>query len=136
MLPASMLAMVADTDAHRLEPQRKPLPAVGDQDVLVRVLACGVCRTDLHLLDAELPPRRPHIVPGHEVVGRVVATGWRATRFQLGERIGIPWLGSACGHCDFCRMARENLCDAPAFTGYDRDGGYAEYCAADERFCF
>jgi alcohol dehydrogenase, propanol-preferring len=136
MLPASMLAMAADTDAHRLVPQRKSLPAIGEQDVLVRVLACGVCRTDLHLIDAELPPKRPGVVPGHEVVGEVVALGAQATRFRIGERVGIPWLGHTCGHCDYCRMARENLCDAPAFTGYDRDGGYAEYCAADERFCF
>jgi propanol-preferring alcohol dehydrogenase len=131
-----MLAMTADTGAHRLVPQRKPLPALGAQDVLVRVLACGVCRTDLHVLDAELPPRRPDVVPGHEVVGEVVAAGPRASRFRMGARVGIPWLGHTCGHCEYCRMARENLCDAPAFTGYDRDGGYAEYCAADERFCF
>jgi alcohol dehydrogenase, propanol-preferring len=136
MLPATMLAMATDADAHRLVAQRKPLPPVGERDLLVRVLACGVCRTDLHLIDAELPPRRPSVVPGHEVVGQVVTLGAGATRFRLGERIGIPWLGSTCGHCDYCRMMRENLCDTPAFTGYDRDGGYAEYCAADERFCF
>ncbi|AMO25531.1 zinc-dependent alcohol dehydrogenase family protein [Ramlibacter tataouinensis] len=130
-----MLAMAVDADAHRLVPQRKPLPPMGEQDVLVRVLACGVCRTDLHLIDAELPPRRPGVVPGHEVVGEVVARGARAMRFQHGQRVGIPWLGHTCGQCDFCRMARENLCDAPSFTGWDRDGGYAEYCAADERFC-
>jgi propanol-preferring alcohol dehydrogenase len=136
MLPDSMLAMAADTDAHTLVPVRKPVPAPGERDVLVRVLACGVCRTDLHVIDAELPPHRPGVVPGHEVVGEIVATGAHATRFAIGERVGIPWLGQSCGHCDFCRMQRENLCDAPQFTGYDRDGGYAQYCAADERFCF
>lgn len=131
-----MLAMAVDVDAHRLVEVHKPLPALGERDVLVRVLACGVCRTDLHVLDAELPPHRKHIVPGHEVVGEVVAQGAGAHRFKPGDRIGIPWLGHACGHCDFCRMQRENLCDTPEFTGYDRDGGYAEYCAADEQFCF
>jgi propanol-preferring alcohol dehydrogenase len=136
MFPDSMLAMAADTDAHRLVPLRKPLPPVGEHDVLLRVLACGVCRTDLHVIDAELPPHRADIVPGHEVVGEVVAAGRAAQRFAAGDRVGVPWLGHACGQCDFCRLQRENLCDAPQFTGYDRDGGYAEYCAADERFCF
>lgn len=136
MLADSMLAMAADTEAHRLVPVRKPLPELGERDLLVRVRACGVCRTDLHVIDAELPPHKPGIVPGHEVVGEVVATGDNARRFNRGDRVGVPWLGHACGHCDFCLMQRENLCDAPEFTGYDRDGGYAEYCAADERFCF
>jgi propanol-preferring alcohol dehydrogenase len=131
-----MLAMAADVDAHQLIEVRKPLPTLGEHDVLVRVLACGVCRTDLHVLDAELPPHRKHVVPGHEVVGEVVTMGVHASRFKPGDRIGIPWLGRTCGHCDFCRMQRENLCDTPEFTGYDRDGGYAEYCAADEQFCF
>lgn len=136
MLPDSMLAMAADTDAHRLVTVRKPLPGLGEHDVLLRVRACGVCRTDLHVIDAELPPHKAGIVPGHEVVGEVVAAGRAARRFAPGDRVGIPWLGHTCGHCDFCRMQRENLCDTPQFTGYDRDGGYAEYCAADERFCF
>lgn len=136
MLPSLMLAMSADTQAHRLVPIRKPLPMVGPHDVLVRVLACGVCRTDLHVIDAELPPHRDAIVPGHEIVGEVVALGTMAGRFAIGKRVGIPWLGRACGHCGYCDMGRENLCDAPEFTGYDRDGGYAEYAAADERFCF
>jgi alcohol dehydrogenase, propanol-preferring len=136
MPPKSMLAMAADTAAHRLVAVKKPVPAPADGELLVRVLACGVCRTDLHVLDAELPPHKPEIVPGHEVVGEVVAHGRNATRFAIGDRVGIPWLGRTCGHCEFCRMQRENLCDSPSFTGYDRDGGYAEYCAADERFCF
>lgn len=131
-----MLAMAADTQAHRLLPVRKAVPVPASQDVLVRVLACGVCRTDLHVLDAELPPRRAGIIPGHEIVGEVVDHGARAGRFAVGQRVGIPWLGRACGHCGYCRTGRENLCDAPEFTGYDRDGGYAEYAAADERFCF
>jgi len=132
----TMLAMEVDSRSKALIPVRRPIPSCGSGDVLVRVLACGVCRTDLHVIDAELPPHREHVVPGHEIVGEVIARGSNATRFALGQRIGIPWLGSTCGTCDFCRMQRENLCDAPSFTGYDRDGGYAEYACADERFCF
>ncbi len=131
-----MLAMTVDPQARRLVSVHKPLPPVGDQDLLVRVLACGVCRTDLHIIDGELPPRAPAAVPGHEIVGRVVAAGAGASRFSLGQRVGIPWLGGTCAHCAFCAMGRENLCDAPVFTGYDRDGGFAEFAAADQRFCF
>lgn len=136
MLPASMFAMTADPAGGRLLPARKPVPQAGDQDLVVRVLACGVCRTDLHIIDGDLPPRRPGVVPGHEVVGQVVALGAKATRFAIGQRVGIPWLGQTCGCCAFCATERENLCDQPVFTGYDRDGGFAEYAAADERFCF
>ncbi|HET8746769.1 MAG TPA: zinc-dependent alcohol dehydrogenase family protein [Ramlibacter sp.] len=131
-----MRAMAVDAAAHRLREVRKPVPAPGAHEVLVRVRACGVCRTDLHVIDGELPPHRAEVVPGHEVVGEVVTCGAGATRFAPGVRIGIPWLGRACGHCPYCRMQRENLCDQPLFTGYDRDGGYAEYAVADERFCF
>jgi propanol-preferring alcohol dehydrogenase len=134
MLPDSMLAMTADTVSHRLAPARLPLPSLGERDVLLKVRACGVCRTDLHVLDAELPPHRPGVVPGHEIVGEVVARGASASRFSLGQRVGVPWLGWTCGHCPYCVMGRENLCDAPRFTGYDRNGGYAEFCAADERY--
>lgn len=131
-----MLAMAADAGTHRLVPVRRPVPRPGAGELLVRVRACGVCRTDLHILDGDLPPRLPGVVPGHEVVGEVVAHGDGAGRFPLGTRVGIPWLGRACGQCAFCAMQRENLCEAPVFTGYDRDGGYAEYAVADERFCF
>jgi alcohol dehydrogenase, propanol-preferring len=136
MLPASMLAMTVDVHARRLQPARRPVPQPGAGEILVRVRACGVCRTDLHIIDGELPPHCLEVVPGHEVVGEVVAQGAGGTRFGTGARVGIPWLGRACGHCPYCRMARENLCDEPLFTGYDRDGGYAEYTVADERFCF
>jgi propanol-preferring alcohol dehydrogenase len=136
MLPASMLAMTVAAAGRQLQAARKPVPRVEGHDVLVRVLACGVCRTDLHIIDGELPPHRAGVVPGHEVVGRVVARGPQAKLFAVGQRIGIPWLGQVCGHCGFCAMDRENLCDQPVFTGYDRDGGFAEYAAADERFCF
>ncbi|HVZ42830.1 MAG TPA: zinc-dependent alcohol dehydrogenase family protein [Ramlibacter sp.] len=131
-----MLAMAAEPATGRVRAVRKPVPVPGAGELLVRVLACGVCRTDLHIVDADLPPHAADVVPGHEVVGEVVALGSGAARFAAGARIGIPWLGRTCGHCSFCRMQRENLCDAPVFTGYDRDGGYAEYAVADERFCF
>jgi propanol-preferring alcohol dehydrogenase len=135
MLPAFMRAMTMAGPAGQLVAASKPLPQALGHDVVVRVLACGVCRTDLHIVDGELPPRRPAIVPGHEVVGHVVARGPQAKRFAIGQRIGIPWLGRTCGHCGFCAMDRVNLCDHPVFTGYDRDGGFAEYTAADDRFC-
>ncbi len=131
-----MFAMTADPSGRQLLAVHKPLPQAGDHDLVVRVLACGVCRTDLHIIDGDLPPRRPQVVPGHEVVGQVVALGASATRFAIGQRVGIPWLGGTCGCCEFCAMGRENLCDFPVFTGYDRDGGFAGYAAADERFCF
>jgi alcohol dehydrogenase, propanol-preferring len=136
MLPASMRAMAVDAAAHCLRAVERPLPVPGPGEVLVKVRACGVCRTDLHVIDGELPAHREGVIPGHEVVGEVVAHGPGATRLATGARIGIPWLGRACGHCPYCRLQRENLCDAPLFTGYDRDGGYAQYAVADERFCF
>lgn len=136
MLPSFMTAMVADAGSRQLRAERRPLPVPASGEVLVRVRACGVCRTDLHILDGELPPHRPAVVPGHEIVGEVVAQGPAATRFAIGTRVGVPWLGHACGACPYCGMQRENLCDRPQFTGYDRDGGYAEYAVADERFCF
>ena len=136
MLPTTMFAMTADPAGHTLVSTFKPVPQATNHDVIVRVLACGVCRTDLHIIDGDLPPHRSSLVPGHEVVGQIVARGAQATRFRLGQRVGIPWLGGTCGSCAFCAMERENLCDFPVFTGYDRDGGFAEYAAADERFCF
>jgi alcohol dehydrogenase, propanol-preferring len=136
MLPSDMLAMQVDAASHTLRPVRKPVPVPGAGEVLLKVRSCGVCRTDLHILDGELPPHRANVVPGHEVVGEVVAQGAGSGRFAIGRRVGVPWLGRACGHCAFCRTEHENLCDTPQFTGYDRDGGYAEYAVADERFCF
>jgi alcohol dehydrogenase, propanol-preferring len=136
MLPAFMRAMTVAGPAGQLREVQRPMPHALGHDLVVRVLACGVCRTDLHIIDGELAPHHPVIVPGHEVVGHVVARGPQAKRFAIGQRIGIPWLGQACGYCEFCANDRENLCDQPVFTGYDRDGGYAEYMAADDRFCF
>ena len=111
-----------------------PVPEPGE--MRVRVSACAVCRTDLHLAEGDLPPRRPQVVPGHEVVGRVDALGRGASRFALGDRVGIAWLGRTCGSCRFCRRGEENLCVEPRFTGWDTDGGYAESVVVDERFAY
>jgi alcohol dehydrogenase, propanol-preferring len=111
-------------------------PQPGPGQVLVKVHACGVCRTDLHVVDGELPDIRTPIVPGHEVVGSVAALGEGVEAFALGDRVGIPWLGYTCGTCRYCMAGRENLCDAARFTGYTLDGGYAEYAVADSRYCF
>lgn len=131
-----MLAMTLSKPGQPLVMTELPMPEPGEHDIRVQVLACGICRTDLHIMDGDMPMKHPGIVPGHEVVGRVVATGNQATRFQVGDRVGIPWLGGTCGHCSYCTGGRENLCDTPVFTGYDRNGGFAEYAVADERFCF
>jgi propanol-preferring alcohol dehydrogenase len=115
--------------------ERDP-PEPGPGEVVVRVRTCGVCRTDLHIVEGDLPPRRPGIVPGHEVVGRVEAVGPGATRFAVGDRLGIAWLRQTCGVCRFCRRGDENLCRAPRFTGWDDDGGYAELAAVPEAFAY
>jgi len=111
-------------------------PAPAPQEILIRVGACGVCRTDLHVVDGELTGGKLPIIPGHEIVGRVVAAGAAVTRFKTGDRVGVPWLGATCGTCDYCTGGRENLCDRARFTGYHLDGGYAEYALADQRYCF
>ena len=108
-----------------LQPVERPLPAPGREEVLVRVRVCGVCRTDLHLAEGDLLPRRASTIPGHEVVGDVVASGPDATRFAVGDRVGIAWLRHTCGVCRFCRSGRENLCEQSRYTGWDADGGYA-----------
>jgi propanol-preferring alcohol dehydrogenase len=111
-----------------------PVPAAGQ--LLIDVHACGICRTDLHLIDYELPhPKRP-VIPGHEIVGTVAAVGPGVSGFNVGERVGVPWVGHTCGHCRYCLSGRENLCDEPGFTGYTIDGGYAELTVADNRYCF
>jgi propanol-preferring alcohol dehydrogenase len=112
-----------------------PAPAPGPGQVLLEVRACGVCRTDLHVADGELADPKLPLILGHEIVGRVVARGAGATRFAPGERVGVPWLGWTCGECAFCRSGRENLCDRARFTGWQLDGGYAEFAVADERYC-
>jgi propanol-preferring alcohol dehydrogenase len=131
-----MRAMVLD-EAHRaLRAGELPEPEPGAGDVLLDVQACGVCRTDLHIVDGELDEPKLPLVPGHQIVGRVLASGSRADRFAAGDRVGVPWLGWTDGTCVYCRSGRENLCERARFTGYDRDGGYAERVVADERFCF
>jgi propanol-preferring alcohol dehydrogenase len=111
-------------------------PQFGPHDVLLDVLACGVCRTDLHVVDGELDQAKLPIVPGHQIVGRIRERGERVEEFAVGERVGVPWLGGSCGRCRYCESGRENLCDEARYTGYQRDGGFAECCAADARYCF
>jgi len=118
----------------RLEERSQPQP--GPHQALIRVRACGVCRTDLHIVDGELANPKLPLVPGHEIVGRVAALGAGVATLRIGDRVGVPWLGWTCGECEFCRGGRENLCPRARFTGYQIDGGYAEYAVADEQFCF
>ena len=130
-----MIAMQIDAPGTPLRRVERPLPNAGPNELLVEVAACGVCRTDLHVLDGEIAAHYP-IVPGHEIVGRVRAIGAQVEGFALGQRIGIPWLGHSCGLCPYCVSHRENLCDHPEFTGATRDGGYATHVVADAHFCF
>jgi propanol-preferring alcohol dehydrogenase len=134
-LPA-MRVMVLEQPGAPLALRERPLPVPRRGEVLVEVAACGVCRTDLHVVDGELPDIHLPIVPGHEIVGRVVATGEGVAGLVAGQRVGVPWLGATCGICPYCRDGRENLCDDPQFTGYTRDGGFATHAVADTRYCF
>jgi len=133
---ATMQAMVLDAPRTPLVMRERPVPALGPGEILVAVAACGVCRTDLHVVDGELEHPKLPIVPGHEIVGRVAALGYGVSGFSIGERVGVPWLGATCGTCPYCCSGAENLCDTPVFTGYTRDGGYATHTIADARFCF
>ena len=132
----SMHAMVLERPRTPLVTQERPVPRPGPGEVLVEVKACGVCRTDLHVVDGELPDPKLPIVPGHEIVGRVAAIGEGVCAPAVGVRVGIPWLGSTCGICRYCRGGHENLCDRPSFTGYTRDGGFATHALADARYAF
>jgi len=131
-----MRAMVLETARTPLRMRELPTPVPAAREILLEVAACGVCRTDLHVVDGELPNPKLPLIPGHEIVGRVAALGADVAGFAVGERIGVPWLGYTCGVCPYCRAGRENLCDRPLFTGYTRDGGYATHTLADARFCF
>lgn len=133
--PMMMRAMVF-TGSPRLEARDVPIPEPHPDQALIRVEACGVCRTDLHVVDGDLTEPKLPLIPGHEIVGRIERTGAEVTGLTVGQRVGVPWLGHTCGACPYCGMGRENLCDAPLFTGYTRDGGYAEYCVADARYVF
>jgi len=131
-----MLAMVLRSPRGALDCRHVDDPVPGAGQVLVRVHACGVCRTDLHVVDGELPDARSPVIPGHEIVGTVAALGTDVAGFRMGQRVGIPWLAWTCGECRYCVAGRENLCDAARFTGYTVDGGYAEFALADARYCF
>ena len=128
--------MVLERAGTALTDRRVARPDPGPGQVLIRVLACGVCRTDLHVLDGELTAPALPLIPGHEIVGEIAALGADVVGFAIGDRVGVPWLGHACGSCSYCRAQAENLCDAPLFTGYMIDGGYAEYCVAHTDFVF
>jgi propanol-preferring alcohol dehydrogenase len=131
-----MRAMVLERQREPLRPAELPDPHADAGQLLISVASCGVCRTDLHIVDGELEKPKLPLVPGHQIVGRVVEVGEGVERFALGDRVGVPWLGWTCGECRYCRSGRENLCDRARFSGYDIDGGYAELAVADERFCF
>jgi alcohol dehydrogenase, propanol-preferring len=132
----SMQAMVLDEPGHALELSSVPRPQPGPDELLVKIAACAVCRTDLHVIDGELPDPKLPLIPGHEIVGRVEACGANVDGFSIGQRIGIPWLGWTCGECWYCRNGMENLCPKARFTGYQINGGYAGYTVADARYCF
>src|SRR3954452_16577493 len=131
-----MRAQLLTAPRHQLAISELPPPCPGPGQVLLQVRACAVCRTDLHVVDGELPHPKLPLVPGHEIVGTIVETGEGADRFTIGDRVGVPWLGWTCGVCEYCRAGQENLCDHARFTGYQIDGGYAELTVADQRYCF
>jgi len=131
-----MDAMVLQAPGTALRRAQRPDPDPGPGEVRVKVSACGICRTDLHVVDGELPQIRYPIIPGHEVVGRVEVLGQGVSNLSVGMRVGVPWLGSTCGSCPYCRRSEENLCDHPQFTGYTRDGGFATHLVADAHYCF
>lgn len=132
----TMRAMVFEGPGVPLRMREMPVPAPGPNQVLVQVAACGVCRTDLHVVDSDLTEPRLPLIPGHEVIGHVAAVGAHVERFRIGSRVGVPWLGWTCGTCRYCQKGQENLCERARFTGYTLDGGYGEYCVADQRYCF
>ena len=131
-----MRAMLFEKAGQPLRKAELPMPKPGPGQVLIRVRACAVCRTDLHVVDGELTQPKLPLIPGHEIVGTVEEKGEGAERYEIGDRVGIPWLGWTCGECSYCLWGRENLCDRARFTGYTIDGGYADYTVADQRFCF
>ncbi|MBI1366383.1 MAG: zinc-binding alcohol dehydrogenase family protein [Alphaproteobacteria bacterium] len=131
-----MRAMRLESPGHALVLRNVPIPTPGRGEVLIRVSACAVCRTDLHVVDGDLEHTKSPLIPGHEIIGRVEALGPGAGAFEIGRRVGVPWLGYSCGVCKYCRDGHENLCERALFTGYTRDGGFAEYVCADERYVF
>jgi propanol-preferring alcohol dehydrogenase len=135
-MKAWVLERPGPVDTDPLNFREVPVPQPGEREVLVKITACGLCRTDLHVVEGELPPKKPHIIPGHQIVGVIERLGSRAMKHRVGARVGIPWLHKTDGTCPYCRSGRENLCDSPEFTGYTADGGYAEYTAAHEDFVY
>lgn len=135
-LPNTMRGMVLEAQNKELVLKDLPLPKISLSQVLIKVLACGVCRTDLHIVDGELTQPKLPLIPGHEIVGKIVRTGTDVTNLKDGDIVGVPWLGYTCGTCKYCTRGQENLCINAGFTGYTIDGGYAEYAAADSRYCF
>jgi propanol-preferring alcohol dehydrogenase len=131
-----MKAMVLHEQGQLLRMQERPLPEYGPDELLIKVHACAVCRTDLHVCDGDLTEPKLPLIPGHEIVGKVVATGSDVSELKVGDRVGIPWLGYTCGDCTYCKSGRENLCDNARFTGYQIDGGYADYTVAHQRYVF
>jgi propanol-preferring alcohol dehydrogenase len=136
VIPKTMRAMVLEAPKQPLQAMEVPVPQPGPEQVLLRVHACGVCHTDLHIVDGELTRPKLPLILGHQIAGAVVQMGARVERFRLGARVGVPWLGYTDGTCPYCRRGQENLCDHPLFTGYTVDGGFAEYVVADQRYCF
>jgi len=135
-LPRTCQAMQIDRPHDRLRLVERTVPTIQPEEMLIRVLACGVCRTDLHIVDGEIPEARYPVVPGHEVVGKILALGAMVEGFAVGDRVGVPWLGHSCGTCRYCLAKQENLCDRPEFTGCTRDGGYADHIIANAQYCF
>lgn len=131
-----MLTMVLQETNSPLVAQELPVPKPGPKEVLIKVEACAVCRTDIHIVDGDLIAPHYPLIPGHEIVGRIVELGEGASRFKVGDRVGVPWLGKTCGRCEFCLSGRENLCDEPEFTGFNRPGGFAQYTLGHEDYIF
>lgn len=131
-----MQAMLMEQTGKPLKSKIIPVPSPNDQQVLVKIIACGVCRTDLHIIDGELTNPKLPLVPGHEIIGVVAKTGKKVTNLKEGDFVGIPWLGYTCGTCKYCRNGKENLCENALFTGYTINGGYSEYTVANEKYCF
>lgn len=136
-MPAQLMnAMVLEKQQQHLVHKSLPVPGIATNQLLIKVIACGICRTDLHIIDGDLKHPKLPLIPGHEIVGKVAGIGKRVKGYALNDFIGIPWVGHTCGKCKFCKAGKENLCDNALFTGYTIDGGFAEYTVADARFCF
>ena len=135
-IPDKMKAMVLEKKGEKLKEKEVPVPEISDDQVLIKVNACGVCHTDLHIVDQELTKPKLPLIPGHEIIGKIVKTGSNVKKFNVGDRVGVPWLGYTCGYCKYCKRGQENLCVNAKFTGYTMDGGYAEYTAAYEDYTF